>query len=74
MGKAFDPCYHQLCDDLSNPSYEAWGLNTKLIAHSVATYAKTFDGFPKRDEGKDKVQQQLIGNALFTRRGDLYVI
>ncbi|CCG25741.1 Ape3 vacuolar aminopeptidase Y [Candida orthopsilosis Co 90-125] len=74
LGKAFDPCYHQLCDDLSNPSYEAWGLNTKLIAHSVATYAKTFDGFPKRDEGKDKVQQQSIGNALFTRRGDLYVI
>lgn len=75
LGKAFDPCYHQLCDDLSNPSYEAWGLNTKLIAHSVATFAKTFDGFPKRDEGKDQVQQQLIGgDALFTRRGDLYVI
>ncbi|CAL1188896.1 unnamed protein product [Candida parapsilosis] len=75
LGKAFDPCYHQLCDDLSNPSYEAWGLNTKLIAHSVATFAKTFDGFPKRDEGKDQVQQQSIGgDALFTRRGDLYVI
>jgi aminopeptidase Y len=23
-------------------------LNTQLIAHSVATYALSFDGFPKR--------------------------
>lgn len=48
-GEWFDPCYHQLCDDLSNPDYEAWVVNTKLIAHSVATYAKTFEGFPERE-------------------------
>ncbi|CDK25087.1 unnamed protein product [Kuraishia capsulata CBS 1993] len=47
-GEWYDPCYHQLCDDLSNPNYTAWEVNTKLIAHSVATYAKSFDGFPKR--------------------------
>jgi len=28
----------------------AWEVNTKLIAHSVATYALSFDGFPKRTE------------------------
>lgn len=48
-GKWFDPCYHQLCDDLSNPDYNAWVINTKLIAHSVATYAKSFADFPLRD-------------------------
>ncbi|KAK6199475.1 aminopeptidase yscIII transferrin receptor [Scheffersomyces amazonensis] len=48
-GEQFDQCYHQLCDDLSNPDYEAWVINTKLIAHSVATYAKSFDDFPIRD-------------------------
>ncbi|KAG7191589.1 uncharacterized protein KQ657_002984 [Scheffersomyces spartinae] len=48
VGDAFDPCYHLLCDDLGNPDYGAWVINTKLIAHSVATYAKTFDGFPER--------------------------
>lgn len=48
-GKWFDPCYHQLCDDLSNPDYTAWVINTKLIAHSVATYAKSFEGFPVRE-------------------------
>lgn len=48
-GKWFDPCYHQLCDDLNNPDYTAWVVNTKLIAHSVATYAKSFEGFPARE-------------------------
>ena len=46
--KWLDPCYHQACDDLSNPDHAVWLLNTKLIAHSVATYAKSFEGFPKR--------------------------
>ncbi|KAH6647179.1 aminopeptidase Y precursor [Truncatella angustata] len=47
-GDWFDPCYHQLCDDVSNLNLTAWEVNTKLIAHSVATYAASFDGFPKR--------------------------
>lgn len=48
-GKWFDPCYHQLCDDLSNPDYGAWVINTQLIAHSVATYGKSLDDFPVRE-------------------------
>lgn len=52
-GEWFDPCYHQLCDDLKNPDYEAWVINTKLIAHSVATYAKSFEGFPEREPASD---------------------
>ncbi|CAG9944055.1 unnamed protein product [Clonostachys rosea f. rosea IK726] len=47
-GQWYDPCYHQLCDDLSNVNITAWEVNTKLIAHSVAVYALSFDGFPKR--------------------------
>ncbi|PVI05535.1 aminopeptidase-like protein Y [Periconia macrospinosa] len=47
-GDWYDPCYHQLCDDLSNVNYTAWVVNTKLIAHSVATYARSFKGFPER--------------------------
>ncbi|KAH8668465.1 peptidase M28 [Xylariales sp. PMI_506] len=47
-GEWFDPCYHQLCDDVSNLDLEAWEINAKLVAHSVATYAVSFDGFPKR--------------------------
>lgn len=48
-GDWYDPCYHQLCDDIGNVNATAWELNTKLVAHSVATYAASFKGFPKRD-------------------------
>ncbi|KFY13813.1 hypothetical protein V492_03029 [Pseudogymnoascus sp. VKM F-4246] len=48
-GEWFDPCYHQLCDNLSNLDMVAWEVNTKLIAHSVATYARTLEDFPKRE-------------------------
>ncbi|KAK0639781.1 aminopeptidase Y precursor [Cercophora newfieldiana] len=48
-GVPFDVCYHQLCDDVSNLHLGAWEVNAKLVAHSVATYARSFDGFPKRE-------------------------
>lgn len=48
-GDWYDPCYHQLCDDVGNVNITAWEVNTKLIAHSVATYAKSFEGFPERE-------------------------
>ncbi|EPE29591.1 Zn-dependent exopeptidase [Glarea lozoyensis ATCC 20868] len=51
-GAWYDPCYHQLCDDVQNCNLGAWEINTKLIAHSIATYAVTFDGFPKRTSVK----------------------
>lgn len=44
-GVAFDPCYHQLCDDTFNLNYEAWITNTKLIAHAVATYGSSLEAF-----------------------------
>jgi len=47
-GDWYDPCYHQLCDDVGNVNVTAWELNTKLVAHSVATFAASFEGFPKR--------------------------
>ncbi|KAI5203254.1 hypothetical protein AUEXF2481DRAFT_64435 [Aureobasidium subglaciale EXF-2481] len=53
-GAWYDPCYHQLCDDIHNLNATAWEVNTKLIAHSVATYAKSFDGFPKRVAGVEE--------------------
>ncbi|KFY32988.1 hypothetical protein V495_08542 [Pseudogymnoascus sp. VKM F-4514 (FW-929)] len=48
-GDWFDPCYHQLCDNLSNLDMVAWEVSTKLIAHSVATYARSLEDFPKRE-------------------------
>ncbi|KAL3450010.1 hypothetical protein BJX65DRAFT_294257 [Aspergillus insuetus] len=47
-GDWYDPCYHQICDDLGNVNATAWEINSKLVAHTVATYAVSFDGFPAR--------------------------
>lgn len=47
-GDWYDPCYHQLCDDTKNLNLTAWEINAKLVAHSVATYAVSFEGFPNR--------------------------
>jgi aminopeptidase Y len=47
-GDWYDPCYHQLCDDVGNVNATAWEVNTKLIAHSVATYAVSLKDFPER--------------------------
>lgn len=32
-GDWYDPCYHQLCDDLGNVNYTAWVVNTKVRSH-----------------------------------------
>lgn len=69
VGKWFDPCYHQLCDNLDNPDYEAWVINTKLIAHSVATYAKSFDGFPEREPPSDLTVSSTKVSDSFKYRG-----
>ncbi|PRT57020.1 Aminopeptidase Y [Wickerhamiella sorbophila] len=48
-GIAYDTCYHQACDNLDNLNYEPWLVNTRAIAHSVAVYASSLEGFPERD-------------------------
>ncbi|KAK4182765.1 hypothetical protein QBC35DRAFT_467837 [Podospora australis] len=47
-GVPYDVCYHSLCDNVQNVNLTAWELNTKLVAHSVATYAASLKGFPVR--------------------------
>lgn len=49
-GEWYDPCYHSLCDDVANVNATAWEVNTKLIAHSVATFAHSLKGFPERED------------------------
>lgn len=38
-GEAYDPCYHQACDDLSNLSRQALDQMSDAIAHSVLAFA-----------------------------------
>lgn len=44
---AYDANYHQAGDNIFNLALDAFWLNTKLIAHSVATYAGSFDSLPQ---------------------------
>lgn len=44
---AYDENYHQAGDDIFNLALDAFWLNTKLIAHGVATYAQSFDSLPQ---------------------------
>ncbi|KAG9843564.1 Zn-dependent exopeptidase, partial [Aureobasidium melanogenum] len=71
-GAQYDPCYHQLCDDLHNLDLTAWEVNTKLIAHSVATYAESFNGFPKRvaDIEERSVEDSKKSTPLFKYKGN----
>lgn len=73
-GKWFDPCYHQLCDNLGNPDYKAWVANTKLIAHSVATYAKSFEGFPEREVSDAASISSVKASDSFKYRGSNLII
>ncbi|TVY37531.1 putative leucine aminopeptidase [Lachnellula subtilissima] len=49
-GVAYDVCYHSACDDYSNLNVGAWIQMTKAIAHMTATFARSFDLLPPRNE------------------------
>jgi aminopeptidase Y len=63
-GEVLDKCYHLLCDDLTNIAWDAFLVNTQLIAHSVATYGRSLEGFPLREMGVKSF------NNDFAYRGD----
>lgn len=47
-GIAFDENYHKVGDTVDNLNLEAFLINSRAIAHSVATYATSFDTLPPR--------------------------
>jgi len=52
-GDAFDPCYHQACDDLDNVNLVALGEMTDALAHAVLTFAMTSSAVQGTDKGSD---------------------
>ena len=48
-GEAYDPNYHQAGDTIDNLALDAFLLNTKSIADSIATYATSLDSIPVRN-------------------------
>lgn len=45
-GEAYDGCYHQACDDISNIDKKAFDVNIKAIADSVGRYAWDTSALP----------------------------
>lgn len=68
-GEVLDRCYHQLCDDLSNIAWDAFLVNTQLIAHSVATYGADLSDFPLREP-----TESFVSEMSFAYRGDKLII
>lgn len=52
-GAAFDPCYHQACDDLDNINLVALDEMTDAIAHAILTFAMTSSAVQGTDKGGD---------------------
>jgi Zn-dependent M28 family amino/carboxypeptidase len=46
-GEAFDPCYHQPCDDIENVSRRALGEMSDAMAHSVARFGSNLKFIPR---------------------------
>ncbi|MDO6684838.1 MULTISPECIES: M28 family metallopeptidase [unclassified Agarivorans] len=44
--QAYDPCYHQACDDLNNVSAKAAYINTQALAYVTTYYAMKKELFP----------------------------
>ncbi|KAI1380666.1 Zn-dependent exopeptidase [Hypoxylon crocopeplum] len=45
----YDPNYHSAADNVTNLDLEAFEATSRGIAHAVATWGKTWEGFPTRN-------------------------
>ncbi|KAM0332402.1 hypothetical protein ACHAQA_002682 [Verticillium albo-atrum] len=64
-GKAYDEFYHQAGDNIDNLNLDAYLLNTKSIANSVAKYALSFDSLGPVDMNQ---RRWAADRAQFTKR------
>ena len=72
-GVEFDVNYHGPGDTVDNCNASAWVINTKAIAHTIATYGTSFEGFPERNVTTNAT---LARNRMFAggaRKADIWV-
>ena len=69
-GEAYDPCYHQACDTISNLSTAALNELGDAVAHSVQTLVRTKSGFFE-DGSRMAVPPQLTADDFDYRGGSL---
>ncbi|KAI2602076.1 Zn-dependent exopeptidase [Hypoxylon sp. NC1633] len=64
----YDPNYHSAADNVTNLDLDAFEATGRGIAHAVATYGKSWEGFPTRNATSRKWKYSR-GLAKKTRRG-----
>ncbi|KAF3941956.1 hypothetical protein ABW19_dt0207186 [Dactylella cylindrospora] len=57
-GVAYDKCYHQACDDLTNLNYGAFITGAKSMADAIAKYGRSIEGFPFPRTGPAKLAKR----------------
>ncbi len=67
-GEAFDPCYHQACDDIDNISQRALGEMSDAVAHSVVHFGSNLKFIPRPEPAPLKTSsgpvRELDGSAV----------
>ncbi|KAH9900550.1 aminopeptidase Y [Xylariomycetidae sp. FL2044] len=74
VGIPYDPNYHSAGDDLANLDETCFLIMSKAIAHSVATYASSWEGFPARNQtgvfaGSDRRRRRAVAKARDALKG-----
>jgi Zn-dependent M28 family amino/carboxypeptidase len=69
-GKPYDANYHMKGDDITNLNYEAFVVNTKAIANSIATYARSFKSLPPRARRVVKEKREEHAHGAIQRCGE----
>jgi Zn-dependent M28 family amino/carboxypeptidase len=65
-GLAYDPCYHQACDDIGNLSEDALDEMSDAAAHATLVFAMTESAIQGTDKGKGKAKghADFLGSLL----------
>ena len=63
-GIAYDPCYHQACDDIGNVSQTALSQMSNAAAHAALTFAQTTSAIEGTGKGNAKGQGEFLGSSL----------
>ena len=63
-GIAYDPCYHEACDDIDNVSNTALSQMSDAAAHATLTFAQTTSAVEGTDKGKAVGHGDYQGSSL----------
>ncbi|OTB07093.1 hypothetical protein M426DRAFT_9165 [Hypoxylon sp. CI-4A] len=67
-GEWYDQNYHSAKDNVTNLNLDAFEATSRGIAHAVATWGTTWEGFPARNASITSLTRRAVGNKKYTSR------